>query len=92
MLHVSFKDSLKQRDALLPLLFNFAIEYTIRRVCTNQDGWKLNGAHQFVVYADDMIMSRRILLKMTNVSDKRCREKTHFVLNNFFPNIVLFMR
>jgi len=38
----------------LPLLFNIAIEYTIRRVCTNQDGWKLNGTHQFVVYTDDV--------------------------------------
>ena len=36
----------------MPLLFNIAIEYTIRSVCTNQDEWKLNGTHQFVVYTD----------------------------------------
>jgi len=31
---------------------------------------------------------------MRNVSDKRCRENqnTHFMLNNFFPKIVPFMR
>jgi hypothetical protein len=36
------------------LLFNFALDYAIRSVQVNQDGFKLNGTHQILAYTDDV--------------------------------------
>jgi hypothetical protein len=47
--------SQKQGDALSPLRLNFASEYTIRKFKETQMKPKLNGTHQLLAYADDVI-------------------------------------
>jgi hypothetical protein len=41
-----------------------------------------------------LILSRSIMIKMKNISDKRCRENqnTQFMFNNLFSKTLPFMR
>jgi hypothetical protein len=47
------QNGLKQGDALLLLLFNFPLEYGIRRVQENQEGSESNRTHLLLFYTDD---------------------------------------
>jgi hypothetical protein len=43
-----------QGDALSLLLYNFALDYAIKKVQETQVALKLNGTHQLLAYADDV--------------------------------------
>jgi hypothetical protein len=56
--NLPIQNSLKQGDALSPLLLNFALEYTITKVQKNLVGLKLNWTYKLLVYADDVNLLR----------------------------------
>jgi hypothetical protein len=48
------QNDLKQGDVLSPLLFNFALEYAIRKSHENQVSLELNRTDQLLFYPDDV--------------------------------------
>ena len=48
------ENGLKQGDALSPFLFNFTLEYVIRKVQETNLGLDMNGTHQVLAFADDV--------------------------------------
>jgi len=47
-------------DVLLPMLFNFALEYGIRKTQESQEGLKLNEAHQFDAYTNVSLLGKNV--------------------------------
>jgi len=78
---------LKERDAFSPLLFNCALEYAIKRVWVNQDGLKLNGNHQLLVHADDML-GRSV--HVINNTDALVADKTKYMVISRHQNAVYY--
>jgi hypothetical protein len=50
----------------LPLLFNFALQYTITKSQENKEGLECNGRHQLLVYTADV----NLLAKNINIIQK----------------------
>jgi hypothetical protein len=48
------KNGLKERDALLSLLSNYALKYAVTKVEAYHKMLQFNGTHQVIIYTDDV--------------------------------------
>jgi hypothetical protein len=69
--NIPIQNHLKQGNALSPLLFDFALEYAIKKVKENQVRLKLNGTHWIMAYADDVNL----------LGDNRYYKQKHITFN-----------
>jgi hypothetical protein len=92
------QNGFKQGNALSPLLFNFALEYAIRKFQENQAELKLNGTKQLLAYADDVNLlgdnvdtineNTKILIDASKEVGLEVNvEKTKYMLNGVFRDV-----
>jgi hypothetical protein len=91
-----FQNGLEEDD-LLPLLFNFGLEYAIRKGQENQVSLQLNGTHWLLVYADDVNLlgnsintikenTETLILVRRDVGLEINAEKTKYMIMPHHPN------
>jgi hypothetical protein len=79
------------------LLFNFALQYAIRKIEENQVYLKLNGTHQLLLYADDINLlgnsintikedTETLLGAVRDVGLEINAEKTKYMIMSHHPN------
>ena len=68
----SIENSLKQGNALSPLLFNFALEYSIKMVQEINLGLDMNGTYQVLAYVVDVNLMSNIRTIERNTCVIKC--------------------
>jgi hypothetical protein len=66
----------KKGDVLLSLIFNFALEYTIRKAQEQKVGLKLSGTQQLLVYDDGKVAGLKVNTEKTKYMLISCHHNT----------------
>ena len=69
------QNDLKDGNALSPLLLNFPLEQVFQNVLGNEDGLKLNGTYQLLMYADNVNFFKENINNGKNPESLFCTSK-----------------